>query len=429
MKNLDIWSEGTLGAFCDIRIGGTPSRNNEDYWDTEKETENLWVSIKDLNASHITETSEYISDAGVKNSNVKKIHKGEILLSFKLTIGKVAFAGRPLYTNEAIAALSTEKLDNKFLFYGLQKWNLLQDVDQAIKGATLNKEKLKRIKFLYPESKLVQSKIAEVIETVDSAIEKFEDLIAKQKRIKTGLMQDLLTKGIDENGDIRSEESHQFKDTQLGRVPIEWEVKPLRCYAAIYGGYAFSSKDYVEEGIQLIRIGNLFKNALSLNRDPVFLDESFRNDYSRFLLRKGDIILSMTGTVGKRDYGFAVKIDTEDEFLLNQRVCKFVTNNITPEFLLIILHSEDYLKRLYDSAGGTKQANLNESNILDIPIKMPSAPEQERITRIFNKCEQTITDNTLHLNKLKSIKVALMQDLLSGKKSVTSLLNDLEVVS
>ena len=71
-----------------------------------------------------------------------------------------------------------------------------------------------------------QTKIAEILSTVDQAIEQTEALIAKQQRIKTGIMQDLLTRGIDEHGNLRSEQTHRFKDSPLGRIPMEWEVKP-----------------------------------------------------------------------------------------------------------------------------------------------------------------------------------------------------------
>ena len=69
-----------------------------------------------------------------------------------------------------------------------------------------------------------QIKITKILSTVDQAIEQTEALIAKQQRIKTGLMQDLLTRGIDEDGNLRSEDTHEFKDSPLGRIPVEWEV-------------------------------------------------------------------------------------------------------------------------------------------------------------------------------------------------------------
>ena len=170
MKAVEGWRSGRLGELCSIEIGGTPSRSNPDFWDASKESSNLWVSIKDLNKSVITETTEYLSTSGIKHSNAKLQKQGTILLSFKLSIGRVAFAGVPLYTNEAIAGLKSNKINPYYLFHGLHQWDLLQEVDQAIKGATLNKEKLKKITFEYPESWTEQTKIAEILSTVDRAI-------------------------------------------------------------------------------------------------------------------------------------------------------------------------------------------------------------------------------------------------------------------
>jgi type I restriction enzyme, S subunit len=179
MKAIEGWQNGLLGEICSIEIGGTPSRNNPDYWGQSKESSNIWVSIKDLNKTVIFDTAECISDLGVKHSNVKLLKRGTVLLSFKLTIGRVAIAGVPLYTNEAIAGLNSDIINLNFLFHGLHHWDLLQGVDQAIKGATLNKEKLKKIRFVYPISTFEQSKIAEILSTVDRAIEETEALIAK----------------------------------------------------------------------------------------------------------------------------------------------------------------------------------------------------------------------------------------------------------
>jgi len=80
---------------------------------------------------------------------------------------------------------------------------------------------------MFPTSLAEQTRIGEVLSTVDLAIEQTEALIAKQQRIKIGLIQDLLTRGIDEHGNLRSEETHQFKDSPLGRIPVEWEVKTI----------------------------------------------------------------------------------------------------------------------------------------------------------------------------------------------------------
>ncbi len=112
------------------------------------------------------------------------------------------------------------------------------------------------VESAYPTNKSEQIKIADILLTVDHAIEQTEALIAKQQRIKTGLMQDLLTRGIDEQGNLRSEETHEFKESALGRIPVEWEVRTLG-ELAVYVGSGITPRGgesvYTKEGVLFIR--------------------------------------------------------------------------------------------------------------------------------------------------------------------------------
>ncbi len=108
---------GGLNGVCNILIGGTPARKQFSYYENGT---NLWVSIAEMNGQIITDTKEKITDEAVKHSNVKLIPAGTTLLSFKLSIGKTAIAGKDLYTNEAIAGLipkDNTQISNKYLFY------------------------------------------------------------------------------------------------------------------------------------------------------------------------------------------------------------------------------------------------------------------------------------------------------------------------
>jgi type I restriction enzyme M protein len=109
----------TLGEVCKFNIGGTPSRNKYEYYENGN---NLWVSVRELNGGYIYDTKEKITDLGVQNSSVKLFTKDTILFSFKLSIGKTAIVGNPLYTNEAIAGIfskNNDLLNNKYLYYYL----------------------------------------------------------------------------------------------------------------------------------------------------------------------------------------------------------------------------------------------------------------------------------------------------------------------
>ena len=366
--------------------GSTPSTSIRSFWDGEI----VWVTPNDLSKLN----TPYLCDS-VKRDNgegAQKLFRSTAIARWifgpchpRAPIGYVAPPG----SSFARTRVQDDTTQSDFILSSPTTTSLfnIDKVKNLGEGTTFAEISKPRLSTVEPSLSRVarpeQTKIAEILSTVDRAIEQTEALIAKQQRIKTGLMQDLLTRGIDEHGNLRSEQTHKFKDSPLGQNSGRVGGSPiLRTRVSLQGGYAFRSRDYIDDGTQIIRIGNLFQNQLSLDRDPVFLDEKIKRESKKFVLQRGDIIMSMTGTMGKRDYGFAVQIENDGEFLLNQRVCRFLAGpSITKTFFLSLLHSERYLNKLYDSVGGTKQANLNSSNILDIFVPFPLLKEQELIAR------------------------------------------------
>ena len=150
-----------------------------------------------------------------------------------------------------------------------------------------------------PDALSEQAKIAEILSTVDRAIEQTEALIAKQQRIKTGLMQDLLTRGIDEHGNLRSEQTHQFKDSPLGRIPVDWEVKELNdlvdepiTYGIVQAG------PHIEDGIPYIRTGDMAGETIQVSQ-LLRTSPKIAKSYKRSSIYPGDIIFALRATVGK----------------------------------------------------------------------------------------------------------------------------------
>ena len=257
-----------------------------------------------------------------------------------------------------------------------------------------------------------QQKIASILSSVDAAIEKTEQVIAKTEEVKKGLMQQLLTKGIGHT---------EFKQTEIGEIPIEWDIMNLGKLVKLQGGYAFKSTDYCLGGIQLIRISNLFGKYLNLEKEPVFLPIEYKDKYSQYLLNCGDLIMCMTGTVGKEDYGHTVLIQNSNaEYLLNQRVGKFnlITENIDKDYLYWFLSSRLFLDYIYSLGSGTKQANLSAKQVESAKIALPNLTEQKKIVKILNKVNEKIIYDVEKVNKLKEIKQGLMQQLLTGQTRV-----------
>lgn len=184
LNNQKLFGENvvkTLGEVCKINIGGTPSRSKSEYYENGN---NLWVSVRELNGGYIYDTKEKITDLGVQNSSVKLFEKDTILFSFKLSIGKTAIVGNPLYTNEAIAGISsknTDLLNNKYVYYYLTISDFSKFGSGILGKGSLNKKSLEQIKIPIPSIER-QKEIVEYCEYNDVLIKQLETEIENNKR-------------------------------------------------------------------------------------------------------------------------------------------------------------------------------------------------------------------------------------------------------
>ncbi|MDO6743847.1 restriction endonuclease subunit S [Tenacibaculum soleae] len=296
-----------------------------------------------------------------------------------------------------------------YIFYNVVNKNILE----YIKGGTrakLNKKELQEISLILPESKAEQTQIANVLSKADEAISHNEQLIAKYTRIKTGLMQDLLTKGIDDNGNIRSEETHEFKDSPLGRIPKEWNWLTLGQLADFKSGYAFRFEQLTEFGIKIVRISNLHKADF-----PYWHYDGPVKD--NWIAVDGDILFTWAGVATSID---CIKYKGE-KVLLNQHIYNFKFDNdlikeLTYRYLLFFLP-----KLRLEIEGGAGQLHLTKDKIKSIVIPEIHPNEMELIVKRLIKIDSVIEDMVTELRKLTSLKSGLMQDLLKGKVRVNNL--------
>lgn len=183
-ENRPDWvSLGGENGVCDIRIGGTPKTTIKDYYGNKY----LWVTITDMKKSkYIMETNKMLSDSGVQNSNVKLLPKGTVLLSFKLTIGKVAIAGKDLYTNEAIAGLipKSNKVLPMYLYYILPAIDLDAYTQRAAKGKTLNRKILQSIKIPVPPLEEQKAFIKEMEEREAKVMKLYEQVKESERSFR-----------------------------------------------------------------------------------------------------------------------------------------------------------------------------------------------------------------------------------------------------
>lgn len=169
------WSYKPLSALCGINLGNTPSRSNSKYWGKGFP----WVSISDLKEKYISKTKEEITDIALAETNCKIVKKGTLLMSFKLSIGKLAFAEKDLFTNEAIVALPVKdesELLKEYLYYVLKSIPLVGG-NQAAMGQTLNKQSLSVLQIPIPPTLDDQKRIAKVLSQCEVLIQKRRESI------------------------------------------------------------------------------------------------------------------------------------------------------------------------------------------------------------------------------------------------------------
>ena len=297
----------------------------------------------------------------------------------------------------ALIRPDNEKIDSIFLSKYLSTSRVANYFALHASGSTrfgLPIGAIESVEILTPP-KQEQTQIATILSTIDRAIEQTEALIAKQQRIKTGLMQDLLTKGIDENGNIRSEETHKFKDSPLGRIPVEWEVKEIGKVASLQRGYDIREIDFLPGNFPVIASSGII-------------------GFHKFRTSIGpNVVVGRKGSIGNVYY-IGLDFWAHDTSL-------FVTNFFGNHeryiyYLFVYLELERF---------GTKSGSpsLNRNDIHPLLVSIPNPNEQIEIARIIYNCDELLTTLSKELEKNKLQKTGLMQDLLTGKVRVTDLLN------
>jgi type I restriction enzyme S subunit len=311
-----------------------------------------------------------------------------------------------------------DNVDKHFLKFLIEFY--LPEITKASHGSTMQhitRKELHRFRALVPVNKQEQTQIATILSTIDRAIEQTEALIAKQQRIKTGLMQDLLTKGIDENGNIRSEETHEFKDSPLGRIPVEWEVVTTgQVTKSLVPGR--DKPDLDGGGVPWITIPDIEGMYLDLPKSGLSLSLNAIKVANARLMPKGTVLMSCVGE-------FGIATITECDAVANQQLHGFICDqSILPEWLIAQINASG--NRIDNMATQTTIKYLNKNGCESILITLPSLKEQVKIISILDNINDLFEKQKKSLNKLRSLKTGLMQDLLTGKVRVTELIKERE---
>ena len=310
----------------------------------------------------------------------------------------------------ALVPRTKTKIEKMFLFHTMNWCYSTRRIKKIISGMCIPqiiRRDLEQFCILIPPLH-EQQKIAEVLSTVDEGIGKVDEVIKKTERLKKGLMQELLTRGIGHR---------EFKDSEIGRIPKEWKVKRIIGLFNIKTGTTPSTKqkEYWNDGhINWVTPADMSKlnRRLYIKSSERKITEKGLKETNLTLMPTGSIIISTRAPVG-----YVVII--EDNTTFNQGCKGLIPKNAKEVnsvfYAYCLLSKKTILEHL---SGGSTFKELPKNTLGNFNVPYPSAPEQQKIAEVLSDVDKKIELERERKGKLERIKKGLMSDLLSGRKRV-----------
>ena len=349
-----------ISKVINIELGKTPSRNNADYWNGE----NTWITIADMTQKYIEESKEKITDIAIKNTKIKKVPQNTVIMSFKLSIGKRAITKAEVYTNEAIAAFHIKDLKSlipEYLYYALESVDFLRYTDKAVKGKTLNKEKLKKIRIpIFSLS--VQLKISEILNKIQKII--------KNKRKQIILFDEL----------IKSRFIEMFGDTI--KNDKGWEVKKW------------------EEVLKIINGKNQKKVENESGKYDIFGSGGKMGKADDWLVKENSVLIGRKGSINK-------------PIIVKEKIWNVDTVfGLEPNIEIINCDYLYYFCYFYDFERLNKAVtipSLTKKDLLKIDIPIPPLVLQEKFVLIHKSINKLKFKAEKSLKEMENLYDSLMQ--------------------
>jgi type I restriction enzyme S subunit len=399
------WSIVQIQDICKTSSGGTPSRNNSNYYNGNIP----WIKTGELKDGYIFETEEHISAEALKFSSAKLFPPDTLLFAmYGATIGKTAITKISATTNQACCAflpLKKETVNPYFLqqYFILVRHTIISKGEGAGQPNT-SQDFLKTFRIIYPPFR-EQQKISSILSNVDELIQKTEQIIKQTQRLKKGLMQRLLTKGIGHT---------KFKKTEIGEIAEEWQLIKMKEIVESYKNGIYKKSIFYGRGVLNIRMFNIQNGDVNTENTPLL--EVTKEELLDYGLRPGDILLNRVNSmdlVGKagilhHDIGPSVF----DSMIIRIRL----NNRCMPQFLNYFLNTKKYFMQIQAKVKhAIGQSSLNQDDLNSLSIGLPRIDEQKKIVTILTTFDNHIKSLIKINDNNKKLKHGLMQQLLTGK--------------
>ena len=400
------WQLVKLGSVIDL-LSGFAFKSSE-----YKESGHFLMRIANVQDGFISLEKPKFVSLNSKTSRFE-LFAGDILTSLTGNVGRVALLTEdhlPAALNQRVAKIKVKdpaELDSSFLLWFLKSEMFSGHLINASHGtaqANVSPREINEVPFFLPpldEQKRIVSILDQAFEGLDRARANAEANLQSAREMFDSSVEQLI-----------NPPDGTFEERRFGDL------------LDFLNGHAFKSGDSVRaSNVQVLRMGNLYRNQLDIDRGAVFYPENFKTQYEKYALKAGDVVLTLTGTSGKKDYGFAVEVPVvQRTLLLNQRIAKLIVvdhDRIDLSFMVFQLRSKSFLDRLYSSANGTRQANLSTAAIKEFMIKVPPMQKQKEIASKLLDLSQNIdemkTGLETKLNDLMQLRESLLQKAFSGE--------------
>ena len=402
------WKMTTLGEVAEkIFSGGTPSTQRADFYDGTIP----WLRTQEVNFNYIYDTDIKITEEGLNNSSAKWVPENSVIIAmYGNSAGRTAFSKIRMTTNQACCNFiaDKEKSDAMFIFFNL-RGRYLEIEGMANGGAQQNLSGLvlKELRLNLPPLP-EQRAIAAVLSSLDNKIE----LLRAQNKTLEASAQAIFKEWF-VNFNFPGATGKMI-DSELGKIPKGWRVGKIKDLIDILSGFSFLSSEFSQDGkYKLVTIKNVQDRYFDPTTTTDTLKEIPEKMPAHCKLESGDILLSLTGNVGR------ICLVNGEGYLLNQRVAKLKAKDSTDYAFTYLLFLQDSIFSLLQStASGTAQQNLSPIQTKEIEIIIADRRTLDQFGGVANKLVQKINDNLSQIQILSKLRDALLPKLMKGEVRV-----------
>ena len=404
------WRTVRLDAIADVIGGSTPSRDRDEFWGGSIP----WVvpsEITSLSGRCLTYTNECITEAGLQAAGLKILPAGSVLLTSRATIGAAAINTRPVATNQGFQNLVAKDGTNSvWLYYCIS--SMRRELDRRAAGSTfaeISRDNVRSLPILYPPLP-EQRAIADVLDSIDEAIERTEAVFAATETLRDSLLHELLTRGV-------PGWHTEWRDVPgIGTIPANWEVGRLGevIMDGPTNGIYKPELDY-GDGSPIIRIDDFISGEL-VNHDRLRRVRVEPQELQRYAVGEGEILINRVNSLSH--IGKTVLVPAVDEAtLFESNMMKLKLNDrVHPKFGEIVLLSSFARRHFMARAKkAVQQASINQQDVAALPFPLPSMPEQQTIVDFVQSVDRRIDASRIINVSLVQAKSTVADALLTGR--------------